>query len=150
MSSSWVRPVKNIHSFFLVDWYSFDPGFNQKRNEQNYAIGTALVCFLNSQRELLSYHGFPPRSTILVTKVHFCVGFPAFCLWTPKSIFPAINRKIPLCQLWFCFFFLRKQPLLPFTCLYLQYSVQMCHRMTKRVAMRTSMCQKCLKTVLVN
>lgn len=102
ISLSWVRPVKKIHSFFLVDWHSFDPGFNQKSDEQNYAIGTALVCFLNSQRELFSYHRFPSRSTILISMVQFYVEFSVFCLWIPIFLFPAINRKISLCQL--CFF----------------------------------------------
>lgn len=136
--------------FFLVDWCSFGSGFNQKRDEQNYAIGTALVCFLNSQRELLSYHGFPSRSTILITMVHICVAFSAFCLWIPISIFLAVNRKIPLCQLWFCSFFLRKQLLLSSTCLYLQYSVLLCNCMSRRVVLMISMCQICWKTVLGN
>lgn len=77
--------------------------------------------------------GFPSRSTVLITVVHFCVEFSAFCLWKPISIFiPAVNRKIPLCHLWLLFFSLRKQPLLSSTCLYLLYSVLMYNCLSER------------------
>ena len=86
VSSSWVRAVKKNLLFLLVGWHSFDPGFNQKKDEQNYAIGTALVCFPNSQRELLSYHGFPSRSTFLISMVQFYAEFSVLPVNTHISL----------------------------------------------------------------
>lgn len=121
MSSLCVRLVKKkIHSFFPpVDWHSFDPGFNQKRDEWNYAIGTALVCFLNSQKELLSYHGFPSRSTILISMFSFAWRFLCFAFGHPYFSFQQLIGKFHCASCAFALFFLWKQPLLSSPCFYL-------------------------------